>query len=216
MTEFPKIIWQTHKWDYDNLPDIYKKTTKTWQVMNPEWEYRYVPNKDMRSFLEKLNNQSLLNFFDKNDNAMQQADIWREAMIYEHGGLWADLDSICIFPIDKVIKNNKDKEMICISPVLKFGMDENNNYKEIGMDAGIDRILSGKEFGYWISNAAFLGKRHNKISEQIFKSMTQGWNFKESSFMGTRAELYEQYHELMSLDLICAYHDGRFNDRNYI
>jgi hypothetical protein len=45
--------------------------------------------------------------------------------------------------------------------------------------------------------------------------MTEFWGFRESSFMGMRAELYDKYHDDMSLDLICAFHDGMFNDRNY-
>lgn len=215
MADFPKIIWQTHKWDYEDLPEIYQKTTKTWQIMNPGWDYRYVPNSQMRKWIEDLNNQDLLNYFDKASQPLFKADIWREVVVYEYGGLWADLDTACLYPIDKDIEKNKDKEMICISPVVKFGMLEEDGYRNIGTEAGLDSILSGKESGYWISNAAFLGKKHNKVSEAIVNSMIGPWLFKESSTMGTRAELYDKYHDLMSLDLICAYHDGRFNDRNY-
>lgn len=215
MSAFPKIIWQTHKWDYEDLPDIYKNTSKTWQVMNPDWEYRYVPNSQMRSYIEELNNKQILNFFDRNNSPLNQADVWREVMVYEHGGIWADMDSVCLFPIDKVIEKNPDKEMICMSPVVKFRMDEDNNYQPIGVEEGIQRLISGKEYGYWISNAAFLGKKHNKVSTEIFKAMTEFWGFRESSFMGMRAELYDKYHDDMSLDLICAFHDGMFNDRNY-
>ena len=216
MSEFPKVIWQTHKCEYEDLPEIYKRTSKTWQVMNPDWEYRYVPNHQMRSTIKELNNAELLEFFDRNISPMFCADVWREAMVYYHGGMWSDLDAICTFPIDNVTKKNMDKEMICISPIQKFGMNPENNYSNISTEEGIDTILSGKECGYWISNACFVGKKFNKISEEIINTMTGKWNFKESSFMGIRAELYDKYHELMSLDLMCAFHDGRFNHRNHI
>ena len=49
MQNFEKIIWQTHKWEYEDLPDLYKKTSKTWQIMNPDWEYRYIPNSQIRN-----------------------------------------------------------------------------------------------------------------------------------------------------------------------
>ncbi len=215
MKNFTKIIWQTHQWNYEDLPELYKKTSKTWQIMNPDWDYRYIPNSEIRNEIEKLNNKNLLALFDSTEDYMSKADIYREAMVYEYGGLWADMDSVCLFPIDKIIKHNEDKEMICLSPIFKFGMDPDKNYKEEDINKSMDRLLSGIEIGYWISNAVFLGKKHNEISKEIFKAMTEKWNFKESSYMGMRSELYEKYHDLMSLDLLCGFHDGRFNLRNY-
>ena len=182
--------------------------------MNPDWEYRYIPNSRMRSYIDSLPPTVIQNF-DNSVSAMNRSDIWREAIIYQHGGLWADLDSICIFPIDKVIEKNIDKEMICLPPVFKFGMDKNNNYEHISTELAIQKILNKEICEYWVSNAVFLGKKHNIISEEIFKSINGKWAFKERSFMSARAELHEKYYDIMSLELICAMHEGRFNDRNY-
>lgn len=212
---FEKIIWQTHIWQYEDLPDLYKKTSQTWQKMNPDWEYRYIPNSKIRDEVEKVSTKyNILGAFDNHNDILSKIDIYREAMVYEYGGLWADMDSVCLFPIDKVIKNNIDKDMICISPITMFGMDQTNNYEREFFDDSMNKLISGIECGYWISNAAFLGKKHNKISEEIIKAITVKWNFKESSFMGMRADLYEKYHDSMSLDLICALHDNRFNLRS--
>ena len=129
MSEFSKIIWQHHKWEYEDLPDLYKKTTLTWQVMNPDWEYRYVSDKEIRNEMKKLNNPKLLDRFDKEFDGMGKSDVYREAMVYEYGGLWADLDAVCLFPIDEIIKNNLEKEMICLPPFTKFVTNEKNNHK---------------------------------------------------------------------------------------
>ena len=216
MKKIEKIIWQTHKWEYNDLPELYKKTSKTWQVMNPDWEYRYISNSEIRNEIKKISTDyKILESFDKQENILSKVDVYREIMVYEYGGLWADMDSVCLFPIEKIIQNNIDKEMICISPIPKFGMNQYKNYEEESTEVAIDRLLSGIESGYWISNAVFLGKKHNKISEEIVKAITGKWNFKESSFMGTRSELYEKYHKEMSLDLLCAFHDGRLNLRNH-
>jgi hypothetical protein len=215
MKNFEKIIWQTHQWEYEDLPELYKKTSETWKVMNPEWDYRYIPNSQMREAIKNIpTDYKILECFDKQPNILGHADVYREAMVYAYGGLWADMDSACLFPIDRIIENNLDKEMICIPPVYKFGMNPETNYQQESTEESLKRLLSGVESGYWISNAAFLGKKHNKISEEIIKSMTGEWKFKESSFMGTRAELYEKYYSEMSLDLLCAFHDGRLNLRN--
>lgn len=217
--EFPKIIWQSHNWEYKDLPEIYKKTSKTWQVMNPEWDYRYIPNTQARSELEKISADiNILKKFDKkfNDKEIMQAmDIWREVMVYEHGGLWADMDSICTFPIDRNIENNFDKEMICLPPFSKFGHNKNKNYELESTGQALDKVISGIEPEYWISNAVFLGKKHNKISEKIVKLLSDVWTFKDTSFMGLRAEFYKEFVNELSIDLICAFHDERFNARNY-
>jgi hypothetical protein len=215
MQKFERIIWQTHEWEYKDLPDLYKKTSKTWQVMNPDWEYKYIPNSKIRDEIEKLNNEKLLMRFDESEGYMTKSDIYREAMVYEYGGIWADMDSVCLFPIDKIIKHNEDKDMICISPIVKFGMNSYDNYKVHSVDDALNQLINGLESGYWISNAVFLGKKHNKISEEIMTAITGSWHFKESSYMGIRAELYEKYHEKMSLDLSCAFHSNMLNLRSY-
>jgi hypothetical protein len=215
MDEFTKIIWQHHKWEYEDLPDLYKRTSLTWQVMNPNWEYRYVSDKGIRQEMEKLNNSKLLKRFDQEQDGMGKSDVYREAMVYEYGGLWADLDSVCLFPIDRVIENNTDKEMVCISPVHKFGLNTDMEYGKESISTSIDKLVSGIECGYWITNAVFLGKKYNNISKQIIKAMTEEWKFKEDSYMGMRADLYESYPNEMSLGLVCAIHDGRLNLRSF-
>ena len=214
MSEFNKIIWQTHKWDYEDLPELYKTTSKTWQVMNPDWEYKYIPNSKIRDEIEKIGNKNLLSFFDNQQKLISKADVYREIMVYEYGGIWADMDSVCLFPIENVINKNPYKEMICLPPILKFGMDPSKNYQLENIENSLNKLMSGKECGYWISNAVFLGKKQNIVSKNIIESMSNGWKFKEPSFMGTRSELYEKYYEVMSLDLFCAFHDNRFNLRS--
>jgi hypothetical protein len=148
---------------------------------------------------------------------MGQSDIWREVVIYEYGGIWADLDSACLFPIDRVIEKHEDKEMICMPPISKFclELDEKNNYIPISTMQHLDKINNNEECTNWISNAVFLGKKHNKISKEIFESIVNKWTFQGHSFMDIRSELYEKYPSSMSLELVCAIHDGRINDRNY-
>jgi hypothetical protein len=212
---FSKIIWQTHKWEYQDLPDIYKKTSMTWQAMNPDWEYKYISNNKIRKEIEKIGIDKLLVFFDSCNTGMEKADAYREIMVYYYGGLWADMDSVCIFPIDKIIEKNQDKEMICAPPIFQFGLDPEKGYTGQDFNVALNNLTLGIQTGYWIPNGLFLGKKNNKISKEIIDSMVNEWKFKGHSLMDVRVELYEKYHDQMTLDLICAIHDGRFNDRNF-
>jgi hypothetical protein len=92
----PKVIWQTHEWEYSDLPEIYLENSKKWQQENLDWVYRYHSSKDRRDFL--LNNNFLQSktAITRYDNMFkqQQADFWRVAVVYLNGGAYIDMDSI--------------------------------------------------------------------------------------------------------------------------
>jgi mannosyltransferase OCH1-like enzyme len=208
-----KIIWQTHKWEYEDLPYIYKQTSLTWQKMNPDWEYKYLPNHKIRQMIVDLNEKSLLDAFDKSPDWLNKSDIYREVMVWAYGGIWADMDAICLSPIDKTIEKNLDKEMICSAPLFKFANNPEKNWEPETTESAINRILSGTECSYWIPNSIFIGKKKNIVSSEIINFISKKWT--SESFMAVRTDLYQKYHEVMSLALVCGFHDGRFNDRNY-
>ena len=111
----PKIIWQTHENEYDNLLPFQKNITNTWKNLNPGWEYRYV-NAEER-YLEVKKYGDLVFKYYINADKIHQADIWRFITIYKYGGFYADMDSICTQSIDdSLLKNYKDQELIC-SPI---------------------------------------------------------------------------------------------------
>ena len=99
----PKIIWQTHNYEYENLPLHYKKATKTWINLNPGWDYRYISHIEREIFIK----ENYEDFFDiyKRSNPVTQADIWRYLVTYKNGGVYSDMDSICVMPIDYAIKD---------------------------------------------------------------------------------------------------------------
>jgi hypothetical protein len=108
----PKIIWQTHEWEYKDLPHNFIRCTQTWKNLNPEWEYRYHSAIDraiaVRDFDLELYQYYM--FADK----VTQSDIWRYVVLYQHGGLYSDMDSFCVEPIDFSIKKMyKNNEMLC-------------------------------------------------------------------------------------------------------
>jgi len=88
-----KIIWQTHKFKYEDLPEIYLKNSKTWIEGLPGWEYRYFSDIDVENFIKEFYPQYLI-IYNSIKPGMYRADIWRYLVVYKYGGIYADMDSI--------------------------------------------------------------------------------------------------------------------------
>jgi len=122
----PKIIWQTHENDYNDLLPFQKDITNTWKNLNPGWDYRYVDGIE-RSSQVKEYSEFLHKYYLESDK-LHQSDIWRLVAIYNNGGFYADMDSICVETIqDSINKNYKEEEIIC-SPIgfQHYGINSSN------------------------------------------------------------------------------------------
>lgn len=106
----PKIIWQTYKTDFKDLPQYAKDAVKTWKDLNPDYEYRYMSDLDAENFISKEYGEEWLNIFKNVPVAVMRGDIWRYLIIYKYGGIYTDLDTVCLSPISSWMK--KDKNII--------------------------------------------------------------------------------------------------------
>jgi mannosyltransferase OCH1-like enzyme len=94
----PKIIWQTHEWEYKDLPHNFNRCIQTWKNLNPEWEYRYHSAID-RAIAVRDFDQELYGYYMFADK-VTQSDIWRYVVLYQYGGFYTDMDSFCIMPLE--------------------------------------------------------------------------------------------------------------------
>lgn len=88
----PKIIWQTHECEYEDLPEIYKRTSGVWKSNTKGWEYRYHSAKDRRNFIE-TEFPEYLHLYDHIIPGIHKSDFWRYLILYRYGGIYSDLDS---------------------------------------------------------------------------------------------------------------------------
>lgn len=108
----PKKIWQTYKDPYEVLPEYIKDATRTWQNVNPDYEYEYMDDSQAREFVKKEYGQRILDLFDSVPVGVMRGDMWRYLVIYAYGGVYSDLDTLCYQPIDGWLKKDK-KFIIC-------------------------------------------------------------------------------------------------------
>jgi hypothetical protein len=111
----PKIIWQTHENKYDDLLPFQKNITNTWKNLNPGWDYRYVDSKE-RSRTVKEYSEFLHNCYLESDK-LHQSDIWRLVSIYNNGGFYADMDSVCTKTIQESLDFSYNGEELICSPI---------------------------------------------------------------------------------------------------
>ncbi len=109
--EIPKILWQTHQWDYLELPQNFLATSMTWRNLNPGWDYRYA-SATKRAATVKEFDETLYKFYCLM-SPTTQADIWRYISVYTYGGCYADMDSICTMPLDyQISASYKGEELL--------------------------------------------------------------------------------------------------------
>lgn len=102
----PKIIWQTYKTDYKNLPQKAKECSDSWKNLNPEYEYRYLNDNEIYEFTEKYYGKEMLELMQSFKVPVMKADLWRILVIYEFGGVYADIDTRIFIPLDSLIIND--------------------------------------------------------------------------------------------------------------
>ena len=126
--DVPKIIWQTHNYLYEDLPEHLKQVTQTWINLNPTWEYRYVNHIDRAEFV-KTEDPVLYTHYHKLA-PITQADIWRYLVTYKYGGAYADMDSVCKVPLDYFLDTLQcDHDLLATSQEGYSPFDYNNcNY----------------------------------------------------------------------------------------
>jgi mannosyltransferase OCH1-like enzyme len=104
----PKIIWQTHENRYEDLEPFQKNIINTWKNLNPGWKHNYVDaeqrSRDVKEYDENLHTYYLAS------GKLHQSDIWRLVVTYNHGGFYADMDSICIETIEDSMDKNISKK----------------------------------------------------------------------------------------------------------
>lgn len=89
----PKIIHQT--WFSGEVPKSFFHWKESWKREHPDWEY-ILWTKEKIEALDMINKD----LFFKAKNIATKADIARYEILYQYGGLYADMDTECLKPFD--------------------------------------------------------------------------------------------------------------------
>ncbi|ESO88190.1 hypothetical protein LOTGIDRAFT_234732 [Lottia gigantea] len=99
--KIPKIIHQT--WKSTAVPQMFVPWVKTWMKRNPDWEYWFWTDEATRKFIADKY-PDFLPTFDGYSQPIRRADAMRYFILYEYGGVYADLDVESIQSFSPIIK----------------------------------------------------------------------------------------------------------------
>jgi len=92
----PKTIWQTMK--SNAVPSRMRDWADTWIKLNPEYQYNFVDDDEIREFIGS-SFPDYLQAFEKMDHGASKADLWRYLLMFKYGGVYADVDCKCVNPL---------------------------------------------------------------------------------------------------------------------
>lgn len=219
----PKIIWQTHNYQYDDLPDHFLKATKSWRYLNPTWEYRYVPS-DERDLFVKQELPDIYQVYKKSPPVFQ-SDLWRYLVVYKYGGVYADMDSVCIKPLDYMLKDYNGESLIHLKPYEgeshQVGLINNSHFAAVKNCKTLKDILTFNELFNryngtkvnlsaitWISYAAIIDIQKQK-SEIFFDAELHSHELKKY-FFDFRIDYYGEtikYSEFLKEKIVLSNED---------
>jgi hypothetical protein len=105
--ETPRILYQT--WKTNDLPGKFKKNWEEWEKFCPSnrgWKHVLLSDEDLRNLVKDVAPQHLKDYDGFTQN-IERVDFARLAMMYK-GGVYADLDTYPIKPIDIFIDGSED------------------------------------------------------------------------------------------------------------
>lgn len=101
----PRQIMQTYK-SLDKVPPFVIKNIKK---DNPDWDYHFFSDEEAEEFLKKEYPPQILEKFKSFSRGAHKADLFRLCWLYKNGGVYVDIDTHLLKPIDKIVG---EKELI--------------------------------------------------------------------------------------------------------
>jgi mannosyltransferase OCH1-like enzyme len=96
-SEIPTTIWQTYK--TTNLPESAQEARNSWLSLNPEYMCYLYGDLDIEKYIRQNWPADYLGLFHSLPIGAMKADLWRYLVIASDGGVYCDIDSVCLQPV---------------------------------------------------------------------------------------------------------------------
>jgi hypothetical protein len=103
LIKIPRNIFQT--WGTKQVSPEFKQIIQTWSDNNPNYAYFLFDNIDCEEFIKANFDEAVYNAYSRIIPGAFKADLWRYCILYIYGGVYADIDTICLHKIDDFLDN---------------------------------------------------------------------------------------------------------------
>ncbi len=154
----PKRIIQTHK-----NADTHVEHRRTWIAHNPEFEYLFFDDAGCERFIGQ-HFPEFLPTYDKLPLKAQKADFFRYLAIYQLGGIYADVDTICMAPLAGYLDQETD---------LAVGIEMTSDLYKQSMAKYLQEYFAPRQFSQWTFAAAAGHPMLATLLQTIHQSVAQ-------------------------------------------
>lgn len=151
VAKIPKQIFQF--WDSEPPNDV-KAIMSTWKQCNESWKYTCFSEKQALVYLSEFSKSALIAFIKAPSPAMK-SDIFRLALLYNEGGVYADADDACTSSLDYVLELKK--ELIVYQELFGsignnfIAVTPKNKYIKRALEYAINNVLSYPNDNVWFA-----------------------------------------------------------------
>lgn len=144
---------------------------------------------------------------DEGHSGMLQCDLWRVVCLHEYGGVYADLDAICLGSLDGMLDLYSDKDLVISS-----------NFTTKGAEDLLRDAETGVPYNFQVnSGAGFAAKKESTLLKFMIDVME-----KKVNLPGVDGGLWGTFNHIcmnadidkISFDFRWSYHNGVYNHRN--
>ena len=104
--QIPKVIYQT--WETKDLSKGLQDLVNTWKHFNPNYTHILCDKKGREEFIKANFTRDVYKAYMKIIPGAYKADLWRYCILYINGGIYVDIDTICLGSIDTFLTNTID------------------------------------------------------------------------------------------------------------
>lgn len=106
--KIPKFIWHTYK---SFPPEDLKQHIQSWINLNPDYTWLYMDDLRCSKFIQENFNKEFVDMYNSLPIPVMKADVWRVAVVYAYGGVYTDIDCMCLKPVSTWL-DDKDRLVV--------------------------------------------------------------------------------------------------------
>jgi alpha 1,6-mannosyltransferase len=105
-TEIPKLIHSS--WKTKQLPKAVENigAVNSWKTLNKQYHYKLWTDEEIDEFVRTEYPNIYNGMFLKLPRKVMKSDLFRYLILLKEGGVWSDVDTICLQPIEKWYNNS--------------------------------------------------------------------------------------------------------------